>query len=157
MARARTALAQLFALLGLLMLGLALARTLDLGVAYERMVETGDGFAFTALLGLVGALYLPLAGALLLAALLLSIPRDAALPRWRSRIVGAFALLLSFVVLVVVAARSVGREDLGLPPTTGDLLYLLGLQLGLAVPIAALVVMLAASGLRLWRSGAREA
>jgi hypothetical protein len=157
MARTRTALAQLFALLGLLVLGLALARTLDLGVAYERMVQTGDGYVFSALLGLVGALYLPLAGALLLGALLLSIPSGARLPRWRSKIVGALAIFLSFVVMVVIAARSVAREDIGLRLGNDSVLYALGLQLLLAIPVAALVTMLAASGLRLWRSGAREA
>jgi len=157
MARARSAFAQLLALLGLLVLGLALARTLDLGAAYERMVQTGDGYVFSALLGLVGALYLPLAGALLLAALLLSIPAGSRLPRWRSRIVGALAILLSFVVMVVIAARSVAHEDLGLRLPSDDVIYALVVQLALAVPVAALVTMLAASGLRLWRSGPHEA
>ena len=70
---------------------------------------------------------------------------------------GALAILLSFVVMVVIAARSVAHEDLGLRLPSDDVMYALVVQLALAVPVAALVTMLAASGLRLWRSGPHEA
>lgn len=155
MSRVRTWSAQLFALVGLLVLGLALARTFDLGLAYEQMRAGGDGYQFATLLGLVGLLYLPLAGALLLGALVLSLPHGARLPRIRARLTGSLAVLLAFVVLVVIAARSVGA-DLSIPAPSEDVATILGFDLVLALPVACLVAMLATSGIVLWRSGARE-
>ena len=156
MNRLRSILAQLLALIGLLVLGLSVARGLDLAFAYERMRETGDTRYYSALLGMLGTVYLPLAGTLLLLALVLSLPRGARLPVIRARLLGFAATIIAFGVLVVVASRAVDAELLGMN-FGNDLLLALQLDLALALPVACLVFALAASGLALWRAGAREA
>ncbi len=156
MNRLRSAAAQLLALIGLLVLGLSLARGLDLALAYERMRMTGDGRAFSALLGMLGTVYLPLAGTLLLLALVLSLPSGARLPVVRARLLGVTASAMAFAVVVVVASRAVDAQLLGVA-FSDDLLLALQLDLALALPVACLVAALAASGLALWRAGSREA
>lgn len=155
MSRLRSAAAQLFALFGLLVLGLAIARALDLALAYEHWRLTGDGRTFSAILSMLGTVYLPVAGTMLLAALVLSLPRGVRLPVLRARLLGFVATFLSFAVLVVVAARAVAAE--GLAAGAGDLLVTLGLELALALPVAFLVAALAGTGVALWRAGSREA
>ncbi len=156
MHRIRSAAAQLFALVGLLVLGLSIARAVDLALAFERLRATGDGRGFSELLWMLGAVYLPLAGTLLLAALLLSLPRGVRLPVIPARLLGSIVAALAFVVLVGVASRAVGADALGLR-AGGDLVVALELDLALALPVACLVATLAASGLALWRAGSREA
>jgi hypothetical protein len=155
MNRLRSAGAQLFALVGLLLLGLAIARGVDLALAYERLLATGDGREFSATLGLLGTLFLPLAGTLLLAALLLTFPSGRRLPTVPSRILGSLASLLAFAVLVVVAARAVASDEVVAGAGT-DLLLALALDFLLALPVACLVASLAVSGFALWRAGSRE-
>jgi hypothetical protein len=155
MNRLRSAVAQLFALVGLLILGLAIARGVDLAFAYESLMATGDGREFSATLGLLGTLFLPLAGTLLLTALLLSFPTDRRLPTLPSRILSGLASLLAFVVLVVVAARAVAGDEVVVGAGT-DLLLALQLDFLFALPVACLVASLAVGSFALWRAGSRE-
>ena len=146
-------LAQLLALAGLVTLGLSIARAFDLAVAFEHLRATGDGATFYWLLELLGTVYLPTCGALLLAGLLLSLPRGVKLPQIPTRFFSTIVFVLAFVVLVVVAARAVDRDALGLAQYTPYMAF--GLDLAAAIPVAMLLTMLTASGLMLWRAGAR--
>ena len=62
--------------------------------------------------------------------------------------------MLAFTVLVIVSARAVDREALGLGQYAA--LIAVGLDFAAAVPIAMMLTMLTASGIALWRMGARE-
>ena len=148
-------LAQLLALAGLVSLGLSIARAFDLGLAFEHMRTTGDGTTFYWLLELLGTVYLPTSGALLLAGLLMSLPQGARLPRIPTRFISLVVFLLAFVVLVVVSARAVDRDALGLGQSAA--MIAVGLDFAAAVPVAMLLTMLTASGVALWRMGGREA
>ncbi len=151
----RHALAQLLAFAGLVSLGLTIARAYDLFVAFERMRATGDVTVFYWLLEMLGTVYLPVSGTLLLAGLLLSLAPGTRLPRIRARFVAALVFALTFVVLLVVAARAVDRDALGLARYAPDVAF--GLDLAAAVPVAILLTLLTVSGLRLWRATASEA
>lgn len=155
MNRLRSAVAQLLALVGLLILGLAIARGVDLALAYELLMATGDGREFSATLGLLGTVFLPLAGTLLLSALLLSFPTHRRLPTLPSRILSSMASLLAFVVLVVVAARAVAGDEVVVGAGT-DLLLALQLDFLFALPVACLVASLGVGAFALWRAGSRE-